>query len=385
MDWRTLFIRQHRVLFVFAFLALVVLKAAAATCFGAADSVPAGNTEQIEITVLHVDQYAVYGPNRIFYFDTNMDKRKNASMMKAADHLRNRKAIITYSSPKGPQDKHVFLMDISPAGEKTTAEKLSPPTREARETVTEQQNIVGKASSAEAVSAPPAVPAETRDAAGLTRFQEKTPPPQPRMEAQTPANLPQEKPARAASSAGIAPPVNDPVEPRVSASSRPTAPREKAQLPGQRVEASAPANTNIERIPSRTADSPHPITKQEITSFVRNILDLNGKKDLSGVLPFYADKVDYYDRGVVGRDYVKRDLGYYFHNWDSITTTLDGDVVMIVLDQPEERTAKFISRFSVRNEKKSVTGRTENIWRIQRINGRLRLVGVKQRVLSRDQ
>jgi len=409
---RTIPTRHHCILLILAFLATAGLFAAAATRLGAAEATPPSNMQQIEITVIHVDQYAVYAPNRVFYFDNRMDKRKITSMSRTADHLRNRKAMITFSST-GDQDKHLYLVDIVPAGEKQLADRQAPPTREARETASTQQDRTARAYSDETASPPADVPAQSRDSAWQTAPREKAPRRQ-EMEMRTPSAAPEERTARVPANSATAPPVNDPGELRTPP--RQPLPQERTQAPGSRVEtrtpsaapeertartpvnsgAAPPVNDPVEvrtlpkqalppeRTQPRGPELPQSITRQEITAFVRNILELNGKKDLSNVLPFYADKVDYYDRGVVTRDYIRRDLGYYFQNWDSISTDLDGDVVMIVLDQPEERTAKFISRFSVRNEKKAVAGRTENIWRIQRINGQLRLVGVKQRIISRD-
>ncbi|MGA2404881.1 MAG: hypothetical protein ABSG91_24790, partial [Syntrophobacteraceae bacterium] len=64
-------------------------------CF-ASGSQPAGNTGQIEAVVIQVDEWAVYVPNLNFYFDTQMDKRKIETLRKAAEQLRNKKALITY-------------------------------------------------------------------------------------------------------------------------------------------------------------------------------------------------------------------------------------------------------------------------------------------------
>jgi len=62
---------------------------------------------------------------------------------------------------------------------------------------------------------------------------------------------------------------------------------------------------------------------------------------------------------------------------------LDGDVLMTGFE-PEVRIVKFISSFSVKNGKKAITGKTENIWMIQRINGELRLIDVKEKVLKSE-
>jgi hypothetical protein len=135
---------------------------------------------------------------------------------------------------------------------------------------------------------------------------------------------------------------------------------------------------------SRTGGQPDPITKEEVRAFVRRLLYLNGRKDLAAVAPFYADKVDYYDRGVVSRDKVLQDLKYYFRNWAEIDTRLDGDVIMTGFE-PEVRIVKFISSFSAKNDKKSIAGKTENIWKIRRTNGELKLIDVKEKTLGREQ
>ncbi len=274
-------------------------------CF-AAGSEPAGNTGQIEAVVIQVDEWAVYVPNLIFYFDTHMDKRKIETLKKAANQLRNKKALITYSSTGDPgKDKRILLTDIVPAGEKPNLE-------------------------------------------------------QPGREAANPPGYPQEKLTPKLSEEKVSPTDFVPAEPK--------GPLRQAAV--QAVNQSA-----------KTGE-PNPVTKEEISAFVRRLLYLNGRKDLAAVAPFYADKVDYYDRGIVSRDKVLQDLKYYFRNWAEIDTRLDGDIAMAGFE-PEVRIVKFISSFSVKNEKKSITGKTENIWTIQRINGELRLINVKQKILER--
>ena len=101
-------------------------------CF-AAGSEPSGNTGQIEAVVIKVDEWAVYVPNLIFYFDSQMDKRKIETLKRVADQLRNKKALITYSSTGDlSKDKHILLSDIVSAGknrnlEKPVLEALKPP------------------------------------------------------------------------------------------------------------------------------------------------------------------------------------------------------------------------------------------------------------------
>ncbi|MDR3568052.1 MAG: hypothetical protein P4L43_08505 [Syntrophobacteraceae bacterium] len=79
---------------------------------------------QVEAVVINVDQWAVYVPDRVFYFDTNGDKKKIESLRRAANRLRNKRALITYYSPANPsRDNRAILSDIVPAGNNPNSEK----------------------------------------------------------------------------------------------------------------------------------------------------------------------------------------------------------------------------------------------------------------------
>lgn len=289
MGPKILSLEQKLILLIFFVPAFLLWLAAGP---GQAESV-----QEVEAVVIHVDQYAVYAPNLIFYFDPQMDKGKTASLAKAANQLRNRKALIFYSvTGELNRQSRALLVDIVPAGEKRGGEK---PVRETHGVEQKRAGPIGKSGDGSAL---PADSAAERQSVGQDPKGKKPP------------------------------------------------------------ETSAPAAT---------------ITKEEITVFVRTLLELNGRKDIAAVMPFYADKVNYYDRGIVDREYVRLDLGYYYGNWDTISTSLDGDVVVIVLD-PGVRVAKFVTSYSVGNSKKSLSGKVENIWKIERINGKLRLVDVKR-------
>jgi len=219
-------------------------------CF-AAGSEPVRNVSQIEAVVIHVDEWAVYVPNLIFYFDPQMDKRKIENLKRVADQLRNKKALITYSSlEESGKDNHALLSDIVPAGEKPNPEK------QVNEAAKPSRDVQGKA----------------------------------------------------------APKVSEVYQQEISPVE--TAPKQAALQEAKQSRKSGPSD---------------PVTQEEISAFVRRLLYLNGKKDLQAIAPFYADKVDYYDRGIVSRDKVLQDLKYYFQNWARIETRLDGDVLPVII------------------------------------------------------
>ena len=86
----------------------------------------------------------------------------------------------------------------------------------------------------------------------------------------------------------------------------------------------------------------------------------------------------------MNKDFIRKDKGYYFRNWDRISSSIDGDIVLIVIDQPDLRIAKFNSRFLVENAKSKVAGRAENVWKIQKVGNELKIVDEKQKIIERD-
>lgn len=274
----------------------------------AADSPPSRTEKQLETTIIHVDKYGVYAPNLIFYWDSGMGKQKISALTGVAEQLRNKDAVITYSTISDiTKDKRPVVIDIAPL-------KRGAPQ-------------VGDSSLEKEPSKPSPV------------HEEKTAPPPPKAEPK---------------------PVTEEI---VLPTPRKDAPPDQPKpfLPGSPL-----------------------ITRAEVVNFVRDCIDAAQKKDIERSLACYGEQVDYYSKGAVNKDFIRRDKGYYFRNWDRITSSIDGDIVLIVIDQPDLKIAKFNSRFFVENAKNTVSGRAENIWKIQKIGNELKIVDEKQKIIERD-
>jgi hypothetical protein len=147
----------------------------------------------------------------------------------------------------------------------------------------------------------------------------------------------------------------------------------------------SPRKSAVEEAPHRGASSRgHLITNEEVTGFIETYLAATEMKDVHRVLSYYADQVDYYSKGVVNKDYIRRDKLYYFKNWDRITCLVDGDIHLRDTDRDDTKIAEFKSYYSVENARKSITGRAENTLTLQKINNRLQIIDEKQRILDRE-
>lgn len=339
----------------------------------AQDSTVSRSQNQTEITIIHVDKYGVYGPNVIFYWDTAMSKQKLDALMKAADHLRNKQAVVTYSSTGDPKkDKRPLVVDLSA----NTAE----PDHIVREETARKEHQRPSASE-EKVSlsseTPDPVDAKPNPSNAKPNFAEEKPrPPVQRKE-----------PPEAGNESSWSEPLMDYSKKRLYGEERPPVPSPRGDSFQSGMQATFKEQPDTKPASKDSAPSPEPresapITREEVTGLITQLLHLNERKELNSIITYYADQVNYYDRGVVSRDYIKKDLGYYFRNWDRINTSLEGGVVLIVTDQHDLRIAKYICSFSVENAKRAVRGRSENVWKIQKINNELKIIDVKQRLIG---
>ncbi len=268
------------------------------------DLPPSANQEEMETTVLHVDKYAVYGPNLIFYWDPGMSKQKIGALTSAAERLRNKKARITYRVREdAPKRSRFILMDIA------AAPKESKPSTEAPQ---------AKA------------PSEERSRMG-------------------PRGEPDSDLDREEGPASLEPEPDLPL-------------------------------FDDEETP-RTTFLPVTISRKEILRFIEKCMDANTRKNLDGALACYDHEVDYYGKGKVDKEFIRKDKGYYFRQWDTISSSIEGDVVIIVTDEPGVQIAKFVSLFEVTKGSKTVRGRAENLWKILKVDGQLKIMDEKQRIL----
>jgi hypothetical protein len=125
-----------------------------------------------------------------------------------------------------------------------------------------------------------------------------------------------------------------------------------------------------------------PILKRDVVMLVEHLLHLTSKKSLDSILYYYADSVSYYARGDVSRDYIRRDLGYYFRNWDRIRCAPEGEIQLLETSRPDVKVVRFLSSYTVENAQRSVSGTADNTWKVQRTRTGLKVVDQKQNVLT---
>ncbi len=110
-----------------------------------------------------------------------------------------------------------------------------------------------------------------------------------------------------------------------------------ATVPNQTAPAGSPAASA-----ANSATTGRAFTQEEGSAFAETEINAVSSRDLDALVSFYADHVDYLDKGLVSRDVVRHDFQQYFTRWATAKWMLAGPVKVTPLG-----TSKYQLAFSI--------------------------------------
>lgn len=124
---------------------------------------------------------------------------------------------------------------------------------------------------------------------------------------------------------------------------------------------------------------------EQIKQFVADHFRKTERLDCDGVLADYAIRVDYFDHGVVGKDFIAHDCGAYVKAWPDLTLRVTGAID--VRDTGNgEFTVSFGYDFDARNRAKGKTsrGHAADTWRVQNATGGYQITYHRETITNRS-
>ena len=166
--------------------------------------------------------------------------------------------------------------------------------------------------------------------------------------------------------------IGEPVPPAEGARELPDVPilRSDAALPEQKP-LPAPALSKVANVGDAT--------KAEVRSFIRRYLEASQSPNPQDELAFYADRVDYFDHGVVDKAYIKNELAVYDQRWPQRRYSM-GDSLRIV-EKEGKTMAKFRVAFQLANppRNRTASGRVDDTFGIaKRGDSGLEIVSMRE-------
>ena len=165
------------------------------------------------------------------------------------------------------------------------------------------------------------------------------------------------------------------------------APTPRAELPPARVASaqSSPASSDA-TIQPETQPIGSPSTERSTTNIsTERLRDYVGAFVLAGLDPhvgsetdFFAERVQYYDEGVIGREKIRKDLQRYAARWPDRRFWLDGDITPEPQNGNRVRVT-FPLRYELRNGGKHSSGKVNKTVVLEAAGDDLQIVAVNER------
>ncbi|MHB8137995.1 MAG: Cif family virulence factor [Smithellaceae bacterium] len=167
-----------------------------------------------------------------------------------------------------------------------------------------------------------------------------------------------------------------------SVKTTPTTPAEPVAPAAPEVTASTPPEPAAPITAPMPSNSDNKEVIIQTKNIINNYLAAANNRDLSALLSFYADEVDFYSAGIVNKDFIKNEKISYFKRWMITQSSIIGDP-QVDLQENGIISASFRTAWMAQNNEKKLHGTADNIWRFKRANDGLKIIYEKQQVTSR--
>jgi hypothetical protein len=117
------------------------------------------------------------------------------------------------------------------------------------------------------------------------------------------------------------------------------------------------------------------ITQTEAETFIKSFYSAMEQGDLDKIMTHFDQKVEYYDSGLKGQDYIANELQQYCSAYPSRSFSI-GAVRLKPLPNSDTVTVNFDVRFFLRNPEQdsNKSGRSHVEWDLVKSDGKLRII-----------
>lgn len=144
---------------------------------------------------------------------------------------------------------------------------------------------------------------------------------------------------------------------------------------------------NQEEIPGYqiNQNSSKSFSNEETLNFIKSFLQNANTKNIDFLLNCYSDEVDYFGKGIVDKNFIRKDKDNYFKNWDNVKYRLEDNSLSINELPDNSKIAVFNIEYSVYSSErnKQLTGIAQSTIRIRQGKNGLEIYDEKQKIISK--
>jgi peptidoglycan hydrolase-like protein with peptidoglycan-binding domain len=120
---------------------------------------------------------------------------------------------------------------------------------------------------------------------------------------------------------------------------------------------------------------------EQIRDFIAGFVVVGIDENVEAELQFYAPKANYYDSGVVTKDFIRRDIRRYNQKWPTRRYWLVGDIRILNDLQADPVEVQYQIKYAVKNPQEERTGAAIKTVKLQRTESGLEITSVRERAL----
>jgi hypothetical protein len=120
----------------------------------------------------------------------------------------------------------------------------------------------------------------------------------------------------------------------------------------------------------------------QIQDFVVGFVVAGISEDVEAELQFYAEEADYYDSGLVSKDFIRKDISRYNQKWPIRRYWLDGDISILNGLEADPIEVRYQIRYMVKNQQKEGNGTAVKTLKLRKAGHGLEITFVREKTLN---
>ena len=121
---------------------------------------------------------------------------------------------------------------------------------------------------------------------------------------------------------------------------------------------------------------------EQIRDFIAGFVVVGIDENVEAELQFYAPKANYYDSGVVTRDFIGRDIRRYNQKWPTRRYWLVGDIRVLNDPQADPLEVQYRIKYAVKNQEQERTGTAVKTVKLQKTSSGFEITSVREKTLN---
>ena len=116
----------------------------------------------------------------------------------------------------------------------------------------------------------------------------------------------------------------------------------------------------------------------QIRDFIAGFVVAGISQDVEAELQFYSEEPDYYDSGLVTKDFIKKDILRYDQNWPVRRYWLNGDIRILNGLEADTIEVQYQIKYFVKNQQKESSGMAIKTLKLRKTRNGLEITSVRE-------